>query len=709
MGSYVKSTAILLEEHFKGECKDFCKRTSVGLQKTDSRSLQSFSRKLAIFWKSYKQFLITSRFAGIPMTLVYAIFIYLYLTLMILPDSGTNNLNKPAVKEKPTTSSCFSKKVVDVFSDNTSFRTFIKNKNDVLENISLRNQRIALITSTALTVTIGISSIFSRHTRCILMLIMPGILAGRGRAILSTVALGLIIEGPVNSINYNINQVIESIVCMYNSMKNMACRFTDQIQADMIYIASMAKEIQQKIKDDLKEIQEEAKLASDAVKRDLEKRERQLKEHLEKAKKDLERIKNIFYLINSPCDKLESAISSVRGFFNDFFRKRRRRSVKICGATVPFPDVKIENMDIDAVNKLNKWAQDLVPDFNVKVGGSPDISKLLNVPSISDIRRKLSNIIKDSFSSFRYYLAYTKKCFMFISLICLAISAVHYLLSYYSDDAYDNRFVDDTLRNLWRHENYEKLTPIRRWELNEKFQVTSSIKLSKKELKRMVTRALPTMTMIIITLFLVIGDLSLTELLKALVANGKFAISFKGMEEGFEAEWMFNILNKNMSSYMKLLKLEKIDVSTDPCLPKALVTDKKKNIAILFTLIIMLLSSILDAYAMRLRAKICNIFYETRAKERAIYLHKVISSGRHARRIRLRMAILKEIQKRKRRQEFSCLFKVIYFRLKIKKQKNVNCPGCFQKTKVEDTTKITVSDNQTEMECQLCNDCFKDY
>ena len=162
----------------------------------------------------------------------------------------------------------------------------------------------------------------------------------------------------------------------------------------------------------------------------------------------------------------------------------------------------MENMNIDAVNKLNKWAQDLVPDFDVKVEGSPDISKLLKVPSISDIRGKLSNIIKDSFNSVRYYLAYTKNCFMLISLICLTISAARYLLSYYSDDAYDNRFVDNTLRNLWRHESYEKLTPIRRWELNEKFQVAASIKLSKKELKRMVTRAFPTMIMIVLTLLL---------------------------------------------------------------------------------------------------------------------------------------------------------------------------------------------------------------
>ena len=164
---------------------------------------------------------------------------------------------------------------------------------------------------------------------------MPGMLAGRGRAILSTVALGLLIEGPVSNVNYNINQVIESIFCMYNSMKNMACRFTNQIQADMNYIASMTKEIQQKIKGNLKEIQEEAKKASDA---------RELKEHLDNVKKDLERVKNIFDSISSTCDEIQSVISSIRVFFEDTFRKRRRCSVTICGTTVPFPDVEIENM-----------------------------------------------------------------------------------------------------------------------------------------------------------------------------------------------------------------------------------------------------------------------------------------------------------------------------------------------------------------------------
>ena len=710
MASYVKAKVILFEERYKVECKNFGESKSIGLKQIQScKNPNFFSKKLSIFWKIYKQFLITSQFAGIPMALVYGVFIYLYLTLMILPASDTNNLTEPEVKKKPTTSFCFSNEVLNLFPNDTSFRRFIKIKSNVDENISLRNQRIALVTSSALTITIGISSVLSRHTRCILMLIMPGILTGRGRAFLLTVVLGLLIEGPVNSINYNINQIIESIVCMYNSMKNMACRFTKQIQADMNYIASIPKEIQQKIIEDMKEIQEEALKVSNAVKRDLEKRERELKERLDKAKGDLEKVKNIFNSIGSPCNAVESVFSTVKIFFEDIFSKRRRRSVKVCGATVPFPDIDLQNMDTEALNKLDKWAQDLVPEFSTEVGGSPDITKLFNAPSISDIRGKISNIIKVLFNSFQYYLAYIKKFFMLMSLICLTISAVRYLLSYYSDDAYDNKFVDDTLRNLWRHEGYEKLTPIRRWELNEKFQVTASIKLSKKELKRMIARAFPTITMIVITLFLVIGDLSLTELLKALVANGKFAISFTGMEEGFGAEVMFNILNENASLNMKPLKLEKIDVSTDPCLPRPLMTDKKKTTAIAVILIIMLLSSFFDAYAMRLRANICNIFYETRTKERAMYLYKAISTGRHARRIRLRMAILKELQRRKRRQEFSCLFKVIGFCFKLKEQKNVNCPGCFRKTKIEDTTKITLSDNQTKMTCQLCNDCYKDY
>lgn len=43
-----------------------------------------------------------------------------------------------------------------------------------------------------------------------------------------TAATGLLLDGPVKSINYNLEQIVNSLSCMYNEMSQMACHF--QIQ-----------------------------------------------------------------------------------------------------------------------------------------------------------------------------------------------------------------------------------------------------------------------------------------------------------------------------------------------------------------------------------------------------------------------------------------------------------------------------------------------
>ena len=67
------------------------------------------------------------------------------------------------------------------------------------------------------------------------MLIMPGIVTGRRRGFLLTMFVCLLIEGLVNSINYNINKIIESTVCMYKLMKNIACYLSEQIPETINY------------------------------------------------------------------------------------------------------------------------------------------------------------------------------------------------------------------------------------------------------------------------------------------------------------------------------------------------------------------------------------------------------------------------------------------------------------------------------------------
>jgi hypothetical protein len=52
-----------------------------------------------------------------------------------------------------------------------------------------------------------------------------------GRALMLTAATGLLLDGPIKSINYNIEQIINSLSCMYNEMSLMACRFQVQFES----------------------------------------------------------------------------------------------------------------------------------------------------------------------------------------------------------------------------------------------------------------------------------------------------------------------------------------------------------------------------------------------------------------------------------------------------------------------------------------------
>ena len=99
----------------------------------------------------------------------------------------------------------------------------------------------------------------------------------------------------------------------------------------------------------------------------------------------------------------------------NFFGKMRRRSIKICGSAVPFPDIDMGNMDVDSMNPLNEWVKDIIPDFKVKLGDVPDIRALLDAPSVVDIREKMLNLVSNLFQKL-LYLKYSKKFFILRSL-----------------------------------------------------------------------------------------------------------------------------------------------------------------------------------------------------------------------------------------------------------------------------------------------------
>ena len=78
------------------------------------------------------------------------------------------------------------------------------------------------------------------------------------------------------------------------------------------------------------------------------------------------------------------------------------------------------------------------------------------------------------------------------------------MLHYRTDDEFDNKYVDDNLKQLWKNKDtkkdFSKLTPMRNWEIDEIYQVSSSSKLTKKEVKKVFWSLKETMIFVGITL-----------------------------------------------------------------------------------------------------------------------------------------------------------------------------------------------------------------
>jgi len=105
---------------------------------------------------------------------------------------------------------------------------------------------IAIAASSGFTTSLvlGVTSVYSQGTRCVMVLVLPNLLSGRGRAALMTVAIGFLIDGPLASIQHNIQKVAESLTCLYRLLSQVSCRYNkivDQAENGQPTVAPTSK------------------------------------------------------------------------------------------------------------------------------------------------------------------------------------------------------------------------------------------------------------------------------------------------------------------------------------------------------------------------------------------------------------------------------------------------------------------------------------
>ena len=185
----------------------------------------------------------------------------------------------------------------------------------------------------------------------------------------------------------------------------------------------------------------------------------------------------------------------------------------------------------------------------------------------------------------------------------------------------------------------------------------------------------------------------------------EYSIGFDGMENGVDIRTAINDFKANK----KKLTIRGFNMSTAQCLPKASHPDRYSIAIIGVIFLTCAVSLVLQAYSTRLSAKICNVFYEKKAEERARYLYNRIMVGRTARRHQLRRVVARRVKAIKAAEEISyttwlgrCIAR------KLKYDARLECPGCRKSIKAGQEVAFTVTEDDETLECSICQDCHKE-
>ena len=293
-----------------------------------------------------------------------------------------------------------------------------------------------------------------------------------------------------------------------------------------------------------------------------------------------------------------------------------------------------------------------------------------------------------------------------------------YLLQYRSDDTFDNTYVDDNLRELWRNGKtkleFPKLTPLRNWEEDEKYQVSNSTKLTKKEVKNVLWRLRETFAFLALTIMLIGIDYSIAKFIDVFRRHGHYGITFTGMSQGLTLESFFKSKESNVATHD--LNIQAFDLRTDPCLPRPIYTQQVQMTWLLLVILFCTLSCIFDTFSYRWRSQICNLFYPKRSDSRAINLYQRIRSGRKERRINLELIATREKNRQEKLLRISMVEAIKnwlsrYINKCGKKKITVSCHGCLH---VVQANEITLKGYKKDrlgvfnVWVSLCEDCLKD-
>ena len=237
----------------------------------------------------------------------------------------------------------------------------------------------------------------------------------------------------------------------------------------------------------------------------------------------------------------------------------------------------------------------------------------LTFPRMDALRKQIA-WMKERVSDLEEVMLIVRKVLTAISLVLMFYDAVSYLRCYYSDNTFDNKYINRNVRRVWKSKNHPDILPLRNWEKNEGYKSSSEFLVKKRELKALLRRVCPTLAFTLFAIVIITADYLLTNVVVLMKSEETMRISLDSKIED-------NLAN----AVKKILKY--FHSKTKYCGVHPTQTSKNSYILIVVFLMVAMVSCVFEVLISRLRARMCNIFYTDRAEERADYLHFRISAG----------------------------------------------------------------------------------
>ena len=521
-----------------------------------------------------------SRYSGLFFGPLYGVLIYLYIAFLIIPGRPFTHTDQ-----------------------DQDFNALI-----TMETGHYIAGGVGIVSGTGLT----ISSMTSRRLRCTMVLMIPTLVTRRGRALLMALSIGLLVEGPLRTMRYNLFEIGNTFTCMYDEIYKLSSHILHQFGVVLSQFQIILEKIRVLLDLYIKRL--EADLSPEGIQelKDARAAIEKIKTAAEKAA-DAVSVPDTFcsgvISASSPMgSKIKKLSSKFREYVDDLVggsSQNDRRKRDACAAIVEFGEVNLNNI-----------SQKDLEEILTKIGSNVDVTKIktrddlvkeLDTTSIDYIRTEFKETFESAMDTILIVTIWVSKV-LYLTIFLLVHDANTYLTHHYSDDTFDNMMVDDNLKRL----NRKKLTPLRNWEIQEQYYHAKDVIMTSNELITMLIISLSSAVCTLSVTIVVIGDYLLSAALIAFTENSKLAISFPGLESGVSVA----------SQEEDTIEIEGYDFSLDPCIPHGRESPPRVLWPLYMVLLLCLLSCTLETYFARARAIICNAFYEKRAEQRAIYLYE---------------------------------------------------------------------------------------